>query len=79
MILYDIKTERYDSIKYKVECIAKDGCRKLVSQLKESNQLLQNYGCNEESPDHEILANYLRSIMQDRLDAMNSADRKKET
>ena len=66
------------SVKYRVECIAKDGCSKLVSQLKENKLLLQKHGCDVKSPDHEILAKYLRSAMQDTLDSMNSADQKKE-
>ena len=66
------------SVKYRVECITKDGCSKLVSQLKENKLLLQKHGCDVKSPDHEILSKYLRSAMQDTLDAMNSADQKKE-
>lgn len=57
-------------VKYTVKCVAKDGCKQLVLDLKKDEKSLEEIGCNSDSPEYKILTNYLQSEMQKSLDEM---------
>eukprot|EP00943_MAST-04B_sp_MAST-4B-sp1_P002009 g2009.t1 len=64
-------------VKWTFTCLAEDGCKKLVADVKKNKSKLKDIDCNKDSPDHVILANYCRAAMQDVVDDLHNDDNKK--
>eukprot|EP00505_MAST-04D_sp_SCG-Rhode-Island_P001717 Stramenopile-MAST_4_protein_1717 len=58
------------NIGFSLKTVAPDGVRALVKVLRSDKSKLAEFGCDESSPDHVLLAMYGQKIMQEQYDSL---------
>lgn len=63
-------------VKWTLKCFAEDGCQQLVKEVKKDKKKLAEIGCEKDTEDHIILANYCRAGMQEVVNDLYDEDKK---